>query len=226
MPGFVPGHAGHRLRLADRHLHLRERRLRSKVSERAAAHRRRPARVPRVPTPGPWLRHAGHQRNLFEQRRRQLLSARRHLRGARRRGCTWPTGTTAASAATATTIPTRGGSSCSPPRASRWLAAKSRGRMTTVAGAIEGLNSPNLATQFLARERLLAAGAASVPKLLELVQQTDSHPQGSRPCGCWTASAAKHVSTWSTSSRRQSRRFGPWPCASSAAMARNIATRS
>jgi putative membrane-bound dehydrogenase-like protein len=48
------------------------------------------------------------------------------------------------------------------------------GPYKNVADAIEGLKSPNLATQYLARERLLTAGAASVPALRELL--TDAEP--------------------------------------------------
>ncbi|MBI3464356.1 MAG: c-type cytochrome [Planctomycetes bacterium] len=44
------------------------------------------------------------------------------------------------------------------------------GPYATVADAIEGLKNPNLATQCLARERLLADGQQSVPALTELLQ--------------------------------------------------------
>jgi putative membrane-bound dehydrogenase-like protein len=43
------------------------------------------------------------------------------------------------------------------------------GPYANIADAIEGLKSPNLATQYLARERLLTAGAASVPALVALL---------------------------------------------------------
>jgi putative membrane-bound dehydrogenase-like protein len=48
------------------------------------------------------------------------------------------------------------------------------GPFGSVADAIEGLKSPNLATQFLARERLLAEGQASVQSLKRLL--TDAEP--------------------------------------------------
>ena len=48
------------------------------------------------------------------------------------------------------------------------------GPYANVADAIEGLKSPNLATQYLARERLLAEGPESVPALRELL--ADSEP--------------------------------------------------
>jgi putative membrane-bound dehydrogenase-like protein len=47
------------------------------------------------------------------------------------------------------------------------------GPYATIAEAIEGLASPNLATQYLARERLLAEGQASVPALRELLAGTE-----------------------------------------------------
>ncbi|MEX0677903.1 MAG: PVC-type heme-binding CxxCH protein [Pirellulales bacterium] len=43
------------------------------------------------------------------------------------------------------------------------------GPYASIADAVEGLKSPNLATQYLARERLLAEGPASVPALGELL---------------------------------------------------------
>jgi putative membrane-bound dehydrogenase-like protein len=53
--------------------------------------------------------------------------------------------------------------------AGRQLARREKpGPYATTADAIEGLKSPNLATQFLARERLLADRSASVPALGEL----------------------------------------------------------
>ncbi len=48
------------------------------------------------------------------------------------------------------------------------------GPFATIETAIEGLKNPNLATQFLARERLLAEGEKSVPALTELLR--DSEP--------------------------------------------------
>jgi putative membrane-bound dehydrogenase-like protein len=47
------------------------------------------------------------------------------------------------------------------------------GPYANVADAVEGLKSPNLATQFLARERLLADGAASVPALVALLDDAE-----------------------------------------------------
>ena len=44
------------------------------------------------------------------------------------------------------------------------------GPFTSVVEAIEGLKSPNLATQFLAREKLLAEGEAAVTALIELTK--------------------------------------------------------
>jgi putative membrane-bound dehydrogenase-like protein len=54
------------------------------------------------------------------------------------------------------------------------LARKEKpGPYTNTADAIEGLKSPNLATQFLARERLLADGPASVPALNGLLSSPE-----------------------------------------------------
>ncbi len=47
------------------------------------------------------------------------------------------------------------------------------GPYANIADAIEGLKSPNLATQFLARERLLAEGQASVPALKALLSDAE-----------------------------------------------------
>jgi len=47
------------------------------------------------------------------------------------------------------------------------------GPYTNVSDAVEGLKSPNLATQFLARERLLAEGQASMPALLALLSHAE-----------------------------------------------------
>ncbi|HXT58882.1 MAG TPA: PVC-type heme-binding CxxCH protein [Pirellulales bacterium] len=47
------------------------------------------------------------------------------------------------------------------------------GPYQNIADAIEGLKSPNLATQYLARERLLAEGQASVPALKALLTADD-----------------------------------------------------
>ncbi len=47
------------------------------------------------------------------------------------------------------------------------------GPYATVEGAIEGLKSPNLATQFLARERLLAGGAKSEAALVKLLDDAE-----------------------------------------------------
>lgn len=47
------------------------------------------------------------------------------------------------------------------------------GPYASVADAIEGLKSPNLATQYLARERLLAEGQASVPALKPLLDDAE-----------------------------------------------------
>ena len=47
------------------------------------------------------------------------------------------------------------------------------GPYDNVVDAVEGLRSPNLATQFLARERLLAEGQASVPKVAQLLTHDD-----------------------------------------------------
>ncbi|MBI2826859.1 MAG: c-type cytochrome [Planctomycetia bacterium] len=47
------------------------------------------------------------------------------------------------------------------------------GPFATIEDAIGGLKNPNLATQFLARERLLAEGAASVPALTALLTAED-----------------------------------------------------
>ncbi len=47
------------------------------------------------------------------------------------------------------------------------------GPYATVADAIEGLKSPNLATQFLARERLLAGGAESEAALVKLLDDAE-----------------------------------------------------
>jgi putative membrane-bound dehydrogenase-like protein len=47
------------------------------------------------------------------------------------------------------------------------------GPYADIASAIEGLKSPNLATQYLARERLLAEGAKSVPALTELLKSDE-----------------------------------------------------
>ena len=47
------------------------------------------------------------------------------------------------------------------------------GPYSTIEDATEGLQNPNLATQYLARERLLAAGQASVPALTKLLAAED-----------------------------------------------------
>ncbi|HJT33531.1 MAG TPA: PVC-type heme-binding CxxCH protein [Pirellulales bacterium] len=47
------------------------------------------------------------------------------------------------------------------------------GPYTNVADAIEGLKNPNLATQYLARERLLAEGQASVPALKAMLDDAE-----------------------------------------------------
>ena len=47
------------------------------------------------------------------------------------------------------------------------------GPYDNAADAIEGLKSPNLATQFLARERLLAEGQSSVPVVAQLLTHAD-----------------------------------------------------
>lgn len=47
------------------------------------------------------------------------------------------------------------------------------GPYDNAAAAIDGLKSPNLATQYLARERLLADGQSSVPHLVELLANED-----------------------------------------------------
>ena len=47
------------------------------------------------------------------------------------------------------------------------------GPYNNTADAIEGLTNPNLATQYLARERLLADGQESVPLLIKLLANTD-----------------------------------------------------
>jgi hypothetical protein len=47
------------------------------------------------------------------------------------------------------------------------------GPYANVPDAIEGLKSPNLATQYLARERLLTEGEASVPALLKLLDDAE-----------------------------------------------------
>ncbi len=49
------------------------------------------------------------------------------------------------------------------------------GPYSTVADAIEGLKNPNLATQYLAREKLLAAGDEAVPALLKLKDHEDAN---------------------------------------------------
>ena len=51
------------------------------------------------------------------------------------------------------------------------------GPYATVADAIEGLKSPNLATQFLAREYLLRGDAESVAALKALVAESESNPR-------------------------------------------------
>ncbi len=104
-------------------------------------------------------------------------------------GCTSPIGTTAAWAATATTIPTRAASFVLTPQRQEARTPRKAGPYDNVADAIEGLQSPNLATQYLARERLLAAGSGSVPALKRC--STDDEPN-IRParCGCSIASAA------------------------------------
>lgn len=51
------------------------------------------------------------------------------------------------------------------------------GPYANTADAIEGLKSPNLATQFLARQRLLADGQQSVPKLVALLKAEDPNVQ-------------------------------------------------
>jgi putative membrane-bound dehydrogenase-like protein len=49
------------------------------------------------------------------------------------------------------------------------------GPYTSTADAIEALKNPNLATQFLARERLLADGQVAVPALVELMKSADKN---------------------------------------------------
>lgn len=49
------------------------------------------------------------------------------------------------------------------------------GPYASVGDAIEGLKSPNLATQFLAREKLLAAGEQAIPALAELAAGRTPH---------------------------------------------------
>ncbi len=51
------------------------------------------------------------------------------------------------------------------------------GPYATIDDAIEGLKSPNLATQFLAREKLLGDGEKSVPALKKLVESSEPNHQ-------------------------------------------------
>jgi putative membrane-bound dehydrogenase-like protein len=57
--------------------------------------------------------------------------------------------------------------------AGRLIADHQPGPYTTTADAIRELASPNLATQFLARERLLADGAASIPALTAMLADAE-----------------------------------------------------
>jgi hypothetical protein len=47
------------------------------------------------------------------------------------------------------------------------------GPYANVPDAVEGLKSPNLATQYLARERLLAEGAKAVPALAAMLNESE-----------------------------------------------------
>ena len=59
------------------------------------------------------------------------------------------------------------------PQGKRLARREKPGPYSNTADAIEGLKSPNLATQFLARERLLADGAKSIPALKELLSDSE-----------------------------------------------------
>ncbi len=59
IPGYVPATLVTGFGSPTRHLPLRERRLRADVQERAAAHRRRPARVPRLSHTSWWATACG-----------------------------------------------------------------------------------------------------------------------------------------------------------------------
>ena len=71
------------------------------------------------------------------------------------------------------------------------------GPYTNVQDALGGLKSPNLATQYLAREKLLAGGEASTPQLEELLSDEDLNVRAA-PYGCWIVSAARLVILCST----------------------------
>ena len=86
------------------------------------------------------------------------------------------------------------------------------GPYASVADAIEGLKSPNLATQFLARERLLAEGAQPAPTLAEVL--VDAEPNY-RARALWVLDRIGGDARGKVIEQLQSliRRFGPWLCA-------------
>ena len=148
-----------------------------------------PREVPRLSPRARRRRHEGHERGLPDQRGRQLLPPRRHLRRARRQPVRLRL------VRRRRRRPRLQQSDAGPhlPAAAQGQEARSastsRDRTRSIADAIEGLKSPNLATQFLARERLLAEGPRSVPACESFWPATNPTMAPAR-CGCWIASAA------------------------------------
>ena len=95
-----------------------------------------------------------------------------------------PIGTTAVSAVMPTTIQSKVAFSWCVRRAAIAKRHDRPGPYDNAADAIDGLKSPNLATQYLARERLLADGESSVPAVARVAHECGSrHPRLER-CGC------------------------------------------
>ncbi|MCE9606623.1 MAG: c-type cytochrome [Planctomycetia bacterium] len=61
------------------------------------------------------------------------------------------------------------------PKGAKPARVEKPGPYTSLADAIVGLQSPNLATQYLAREKLLAEGQAAVPALVELMKSNTTN---------------------------------------------------
>ena len=88
------------------------------------------------------------------------------------------------------------------------------GPYANVADAIEGLKSPNLATQFLARERLLAERRQSVPALVGAARRRRAEQSGPGAVGARSHRRRRARAGRSAQLQaRRIRRFARWPCA-------------